>query len=97
MSFLLALAASPFVISAITGLIKMFPPITALADVARTPIVRALAALISFAYVIATMYITGTVDSSLLSTALTALLVGIAPWLGSMGVFHAFFQKTTNQ
>lgn len=92
MTFLLAFAASPFVISALTGWIKSWTPFTALSDVARTPAVRALAAFISFLYVIATMWVTGTVDSNILGMALQGLLLAIVPWLGSLGVFHAFFQ-----
>lgn len=95
MELILTFIASPFVISALTGWIKGWTPFANLSDAARPAVVRALAALVSFAYVVVGMWITGNVDANALSTALTALVLAIVPWLGSLGVFHAFFQKKT--
>lgn len=43
------------------------------------------------------MYMTGNVDPNTLSTALQAFALAVVPWLGSMGVFHAFFQSKAAQ
>lgn len=93
MTLLIALAGSPFVVSALTGWIKGWTPFASLTDAARPTIVRALAAVLAFVYVVASMWFTGNVSPDVLNTAITALCLGVAPWLGSIGVFHAFFQQ----
>jgi hypothetical protein len=93
MEFLLTFAASPFIISALTGWIKGWTPFANLSDTARPAIIRVLAAVISFGYVLFGFWITGNVDSNVLGVSLQALILAVVPWLGSLGVFHAFFQK----
>lgn len=89
------LAISPFIVSALTGWIKTFPSFTNLSDSSRVPAVRALAAFISLAYTVIGFWINGGVDSSALMTVFAAFGYALVSWLGSLGVFHAFFAKPT--
>ncbi len=89
----LLLALSPFIVSAVTGWLKSLPPFTSLMDAARTPAVRVLAAVLAVVYVLLGAWMTGNVDGAVLSTSLTGLEAALLAWLGSLGLFHAFFQK----
>lgn len=89
----LILAFSPFVVSGATGLLKMLPPFTKLSDAARTPGVRVLAAVLAFIYVLFSAYITGSLNADALTLSVQTLALSLMAWLGSLGVFHAFFQK----
>lgn len=93
MTILLGIIASPFVISALTGWVKSWTPFASLSDGARTAGVRALAAAISFVYVVVGMWITGNVDTNIIQTGLEGLALAFVPFLSSLGLFHAFFQK----
>jgi hypothetical protein len=90
----LLLMLSPFVVTALTGLIKSLPAFSNLADQARTPAVRVVAAGVTLLYVALGAWITGNVDSAALSTGVGGMETAVVVWVGSLGVFHAFFQKT---
>lgn len=91
----LIILLSPAITSALTGLIKLLPPFAKLTDQARTPIIRVLGAFIALAYVVAGMYITGSVSPDALANAVNAVIFAALAWLGSLGIFHAFFQKVS--
>lgn len=89
----LIIGLSPFVVSALTGLFKQLKTFTYLSDAARTPAVRLLAAAISLVYVFLGFWVSGVLDPSALGVAVQTLLFALLAWLGSLGVFHAWFQK----
>lgn len=89
----LILAFSPFVVAALTGLVKMLPLFASLSDAARKPGVRVLAAALSLLYVLFSAWITGSLNGDILYVSVQTLAVALMAWLGSLGVFHAFFQK----
>lgn len=86
-------ALSPMVVSALTGALKNLPAFTSLSDVARTPAIRVLAALIAVVYSLATLWVTGNLDQGAFLVAVNTLIEAFIAWIGSLGVFHAFFQK----
>lgn len=87
-SFIIVL--TPFIISAVTGAIKMLPPIQSLTDSAQTPVIRAIAALVSILYVVLTFWLTGSFDSTTFSTALVVVGASFMAWLSSLGFVHGF-------
>lgn len=87
------IAASPFITSALTGLIKKLPLFSSLSDSARTPLVRALAALIAVVYILVGFWMTGQLDQNLFGAAVQTFVFALLAWLSSLGIFHAFFQK----
>lgn len=89
----LVIAASPFITSTLTGLMKRIPAFTSLSDQARTPLVRLLAAFVAVVYVMLGMYVTGSITPDVLSNVVNAFVLALLAWLGSLGIFHAFFQK----
>jgi hypothetical protein len=89
----LIIAFSPFITSALTGWLKGLPAFTTLTDNARPTVVRLLAAAVALAYVLAGMYVTGSITPDVLSNALNAFIFALLAWLGSLGIFHTFFQK----
>lgn len=91
----LIISLSPFITSALTGWLKGLPPFAGLSDNARPTVIRLLAALVSLVYVVAGMYITGNMSADVLANALNAFIFAMLAWLGSLGIFHAFFQPAT--
>lgn len=89
----LIVALSPFITSALTGWIKGWAPFATLTDAARTPVIRFLAAFIALVYVVAGMWVTGSFSADALTNAVNAVIFALLAFLGSLGVFHAFFQK----
>lgn len=89
----LLLAFSPFITSALTGLVKGLPPFASLSYSSRPTIVRLIAALIAVGYMLLSFYVTGNLDSTAFGIAVQTALFALLTWLGSLGVFHAFFQK----
>lgn len=89
----LIIALSPAIVSALTGWIKGWTPFSSLTSAARTPVVRVLAALVALVYVILGMYVTGSIMPDVLGNALNVFIFALLAWLGSLGIFHAFFQK----
>lgn len=89
----LVIALSPFLSSAITGFLKMLPPFASLSQEARTPIIRVLGAIVSLVYVVVGMWITGGYSQDTITNEINTLVFALMSWLGSLGVFHAFFQK----
>lgn len=81
---------TPFVISAVTGLVKMLPPVQSLSDMAQTPAIRAIAAILSLLYVVLTFWFTGSFDNATFGTALVVLGATFMAWLSSLGFVHAF-------
>ncbi len=84
---------SPLITSALTGWVKGLPMFSNLSDAARTPVIRLLAAGISLAQALLTLWITGNADAGALDVAVNAFVLSLLSWLGSLGIFHAFFQK----
>lgn len=88
----LILAIAPFITSALTGLFKKLPLFANL-GASHVAAVRLLAAVIALVYTFFGFWISGTLNGDMLNVAINAVLVSIVPWLGSLGIFHAFFQK----
>lgn len=87
------LALSPFITSALTGALKNVGPFANLSDNARPAVIRLLAAVIALAYAIAGVWISGAAGQDSLGVAVTAFIDALVVWLGSLGVFHAWFAK----
>lgn len=89
----LFLAISPFVVNAITGIVKNLPSFEEV-RLSRKPAVRMLAGFVSLVYVAVALWLApDTVSDSMLSTALTTFGVAFVTWLSSLGSYHAFFDK----
>lgn len=86
----IVLLFAPAVVSFLTQWIKKLPLFTNLSDPAQTPAIRILAAVIAVAYVVLGAWMTGIVDSGILSMAVQTLGYSVVAWLGSLGIFHAF-------
>lgn len=89
----LIIALSPAITSALTGWIKTWRPFAALTDQARTPVIRLLGAFIALVYVVLGMWVTGSITPDAAADAVNAVIFALLAWLGSLGIFHAFFQK----
>lgn len=91
----LIIALSPAITSALVGWIKTWRPFTSLTDNARTPVIRLLGAFVALVYIVLGMWVTGSITPDLLADAINTLIFAGLAWLGSLGIFHAFFQKVT--
>jgi hypothetical protein len=49
---------------------------------------------VSLVYVLLGAWMTGNVDGSVISVSLSGFGVALVAWLGSMGLFHAFFARS---
>lgn len=88
----LLIALAPFITSGIVGFVKNLPPFASL-GASRTPAVRLLAAGVSVVYILAGLWVTGAYDPNSLSAAIQLFDFSLLSWLGSLGIFHAFFQN----
>lgn len=82
--------ATPFVISAVTGLVKKLPAYSSLTDSATTVAVRTTAAVLALVYVLLAFWATGSFDQTTFGTALTVLGATFIAWLSSLGFVHGF-------
>lgn len=87
----LVLLFSPAITSALTGLFKMLPAFSNLSDSSRTTRVRLLGAVIALVYMFAGFWVSGTLDPTALGAAVQTVLFALLAWLGSLGIFHAWF------
>lgn len=87
------LAVSPFIVNAVTNLLKSLPAFDTLRSV-RNFRIRALAGAISLVYVILGMWIApDTITDGALDTAVTTFLVSFVTWISSLGSYQAFFSR----
>jgi hypothetical protein len=87
------LAITPFVINAVTSLIKKLPTFESL-RVSRKPAIRLLAGVISLIYVGVGMWINPElVSEDMLTTSVQALGLAFVAWMSSLGSYQAFIKK----
>ncbi|MDQ0316392.1 hypothetical protein J2S73_002849 [Amorphus orientalis] len=87
------MAASPAIISFITGRLKKLPAISEMRG-SRRPLIRALAAGVSLVYICLTYWVGGgEFDDGLFITTLNTLAVSIIAWLSSLGWYHGFVKR----
>lgn len=87
------LAVTPFLVNAITGFVKMLPTFADLRG-SRKPVIRAIAAFVSLAYVALGLWLEpGSVSDDMLTTAIGTAGLAFITWLSSLGSYHAFFDK----
>ena len=89
----LILASTPFIVNAMTGLIKMLPTFADM-RASRKPVIRVVAAVVSLAYVSFGLWLEpGSVSSDMITTAVSTLGLAFVAWLSSLGSYAAFFSK----
>ncbi|OGG65163.1 hypothetical protein A2Z56_02635 [Candidatus Kaiserbacteria bacterium RIFCSPHIGHO2_12_45_16] len=89
----LLISVTPFLVNAVTGLIKMLPSFASLRE-SRRPIIRLVAALASFGYVGLGLWIEpDLVSGDTLNAVIGTFGLTFITWLSSLGSYHAFFNK----
>lgn len=84
---------TPFLVNAITGIIKSLPTFSDLI-VSRKPVVRTIAAVVSLVYVSLGLWLEpGSVSDDAITTATGTVGLAFVTWLSSLGSYHAFFDK----
>jgi len=84
---------APFMVNAITGLIKMLPTFSEL-RVSRRPVIRMIAALVSFTYVVLGMWIDpSSISDTALVEAVSAVGLTVVAWFTSQVTYTQFFKK----
>lgn len=91
----LILTLTPFLLNAVTGLIKTLPTFETLKYGTRRPILRLLAAGVSLVYVSLGLWLApGSVSPDALTTVFTTVGLAFLAWLSSLGSYAAFFSKS---
>lgn len=89
----LGLVLIPGIVTAITGAVKMMPTFAYVSDSSRKPLVRLIAALISFVVVLLSQWTTGGFNTDVISASLQTLIFTAGTWFASLGIFHGVFQR----
>ena len=86
-------ALTPFIVNFVTNLIKKLPTFAEL-RVSRRPVIRLLAGIVSFLVVTLGMWVNpGSVSEDVLATVSINVILSFGAWIGSIGTYHAFFEK----
>lgn len=86
-------AITPFLVSGITQLVKQLPSFAEM-RLARRPVIRVLAGVISLLYIMFTMWMNPEMtQGGALTDTLTALGLSVGAWLSSVGAYHTLSDK----